>query len=117
MNTLQAFAMGEANRGKESMVFDWDKAARLIVENHAQNASAGLQCDWEWTGGEIFTGGKPNKKDYTYLASKWAVPEIIIDGGDPIPCYKMAHEVPEWNADTKWPKSALAILAETEVNP
>ena len=30
MNTLSAFAMGAANRGKELMVFDWDKAAKLI---------------------------------------------------------------------------------------
>jgi len=30
MNTWTAFAMGEANRRKELMIFDWDKAARLI---------------------------------------------------------------------------------------
>ena len=42
MNTWAAFAMGEANRGKEMMVFDWDKAARLIGERKPECASAGL---------------------------------------------------------------------------
>lgn len=32
MNTLDAFVMGKANRDKEMMVFDWDKAARLIAQ-------------------------------------------------------------------------------------
>ena len=34
MNNLKAFAMGQANRGKTRMVFDLDKAARLIKENN-----------------------------------------------------------------------------------
>jgi hypothetical protein len=38
MNTISAFAMGTANRDKESMVFDWEKAARLIKERGASNA-------------------------------------------------------------------------------
>ena len=32
MKTLDAFAMGQANRFKEPMVFDWHKAARLIKD-------------------------------------------------------------------------------------
>lgn len=34
MDTLLAFEMGRANRGKELMVFDWDKAATIIKENN-----------------------------------------------------------------------------------
>lgn len=115
MNTLQAFAMGEANRHKELMVFDWDKAARLIKESGCEEAAAGLQSDWEWTGGNIFTDGKPNFDDDTYLASTWAVPQLEIYKGEwskTVDCYKMQSETPGWGSDTKWPDSALAILGE-----
>lgn len=109
MDSLKAFAIGRATRGKEPMVFDWDKAARIIRERGAQSASAGLRDDWEWTGGVILSGGKPYTEDYTYLASTWAVPELEVDGKI-IDCYRMKSEVPEWDCATKWPASALAIL-------
>lgn len=109
MDSFKAFAMGEANRGKELMVFDWDKAARIIKERGATTASAGLRFDWDWTGGLILCDGKPYNDGSTYLASTWAVPELDIDG-DVMPCYRMQSEVPNWGADTKWPESALAIL-------
>lgn len=108
MDNYLAFTMGEANRGRELMVFDWDKAARLIKEQNANSAAAGLRSDWEWTGGMIFEDGEP-AMEYTYLASTWAVPELSLDGKI-IECYKMQHEVPDWNAHTKWPESALEIL-------
>lgn len=114
MDTMMAFAMGRANRGKDLMVFDWDKAARIIKERGATSASAGLSGDWGYTGGEIFSDGKPNTEDYTYLASTWATPELNVDG-DIIGCFIMESEVPEeWGtgySDVKWPESALAILA------
>ena len=109
MNTLEAFAMGEMNRGKELMVFDWDKAAQLILEHKATYAAAGLRNDWEYTGGTILLDGKPVKNEYTYLASTWAMPEILINDYT-IPCYKMQSETPGWDSDTKWPASALDIL-------
>ena len=111
MDTLKAFAMGEANRGKELMVFDWDKAARLIKESGCAEASAGLRGDWEWTGGRIFKDGKPYRGDYTYLASTWAVPEIEIDGRF-YDCWKYEKELPRCGPNTKWTKSALAKLKE-----
>ena len=114
MNTLAAFAMGEANRGKEMMVFDWDKAARLIGERKPECASAGLRDDWEYTGGTIYEDGKPVMDDYTYLASTWAVPELDMNG-DIVECFRMKHEVPGWGAETKWPKSALDILNSEEM--
>lgn len=109
MDSMSAFAMGEANRGKEMMVFDWDKAARLIKERSATEAYAGLRCDWEYTGGNIFEDGAPNMDDYTYLASTWAVPEIELDGVT-IECFCMGSECDGWDAGTKWPESALSIL-------
>ena len=46
---MLAVAMGEANRGKALMVFDWDKAARIIKQRGATSASAGLSGDWGTT--------------------------------------------------------------------
>ena len=111
MRTEQAFRKGVENQGKESMVFDWIKAAKLIKKASCQYAEAGLQSDWEWTGGTIFEDGKPMPKDdtYTYLASTWAIPEIEINGVKS-DCFKMASELPGWDAKTYWPKEALEIL-------
>lgn len=86
MNTLQAFAMGEAHRHERRRVFDWDRAARFIVEYKPRRVEAGLRDDWEWTGGTIYEDGCPVRDDYTYLASTWAIPEIALDG-DVEPCW------------------------------
>ena len=109
MDSISAFARGEANRHKELMVFDWHKAVELIKESNAKEAYAGLHGDWEWTGGRILVDGNPDKNSYTYLASTWATPEIEIDGIK-YDCYKMQNEVPKWGSETKWPESALKML-------
>jgi len=72
MDTLMAFARGEANRDQEEMVFDWDKAATLIKDCKPKFAAAGLMGDWEYTGGEIYRNGKIEDDDYTFLSSTWA---------------------------------------------
>ena len=114
MDSFQAFAMGQANRDKELMVFDWERAARIIKERGAQEASAGLSCDWEWTGGAILANGKPVAKNdtYVYLASTWATPELSIDG-EIIKCFRMQSETPGWDSGTYWPPEALALLGAT----
>ena len=109
MNSISAIAMGMANRDKEQMVFDWEKAAQIIKERKPTFADAGLRDDWEYTGGSIYADGEPIKDSYTFLASTWAVPELCIDG-EVISCYRMKSETPGWNSDTKWPESALEIL-------
>jgi len=109
MDILKLIAMAEANRGKELMVFDWDKAAKRIVEARPESASAGLIGDWKWAGGEIYLNGNPVRTEYTYLASTWATPGLEMDGKVE-PCYRMKSEVPDWDSDTKWPDSALKIL-------
>ena len=108
MDTMSAFVMGEANRGKELMVFDWEKAAKIIKESGAKNASAGLSGDWKWTGGEILEDGHIPTDSYTYLASTWATPELEINGKT-IDCYRMQSETDGWDAHTFWPESAKAI--------
>lgn len=111
MDTLTAFAMGQANRGKEMMVFDWHRAAEILRERSASYASAGLAGDMEWTGGAILADGKPvpREETYTYLSSTWATPILVVDG-DEVPCFRMESEVPDWGSGTYWPDSALKIL-------
>lgn len=111
MDTMSAFAMGKANSGKEAMVFDWEKAAKLIKESGATHAEAGLRGDWEYTGGTIFDNGDivHPEETYVYLASTWAVPEIEINGHLE-PCYKMQSETPGWDAHTYWPGEALKVI-------
>ena len=102
--------MGELTRDQEPKVFDWDKAAEILVSRGAKTARAGLSEDLEWTSGTILYGGKivPKNETYTYLASTWAVPVLIIDEEE-IACFRMKSET-GWTADTYWPESARKIL-------
>lgn len=111
MDTLSAMIRGEMNRDNPLMVFDWNKAARRIIETKAKEARAGLASDWEWTGGTIFEDGHPVPQEdtYTYLASTWATPELELDG-EVEDCFIMKVESPSWDSDTYWPQSALDIL-------
>jgi hypothetical protein len=108
MDTFKAMARGMLARGHKRMVFDWEKAARLIAERNPREASAGLAEDWEYTGGVIWADGGPCLESYTYLASTWATPELEIDG-EVIACFRMEDEVPGWGGETKWPPEACAI--------
>ena len=92
-------------------VFDWDKAARILRDRGAKEASAGLEEDWFWTGGEILRKGKPLARDatYTYLASCWATPVLRV-GRDTMECWVWGSKAPEWDAETFWPESALKIF-------
>lgn len=108
MDIPLAMLLGEANRHKTQKVFDWDKAARLIKENNATDARAGLSEDWYWTAGTILENGEPDMDSYTYLASTWATPELEIDD-EFYECYVMADQT-DWDSETKWPESALKIL-------
>ena len=101
--------MGETHRNAPLMVFDWNKAAQIIKERKPRIASAGLQSDWEWTGGVIFADGKIASEEYTYLSSTWAIPQLDVDG-EVINCFVMKSDFPEWGSDTKWPDSAVKIL-------
>jgi hypothetical protein len=115
MDTLTAYSMSQmaAKKGAKQMIFDWHKAARLIKEHQPQEASAGLNSDWEYTGGLIWSGkdGPVKKGDtYTYLSSNWATPELDLDGTIH-DCYIDSDNNPEgWGSDTLWPQSALDIL-------
>lgn len=108
MNTLEAAMMNAMTPDGHGKVFDWDKAATILKEKNPEVAMAGLEGDFEWTGGCIWKDGKPVLDDYTYLASRWATPILIVDEEE-IPCYLPKGSC-EWTADTKWPESALKII-------
>ena len=105
---------GMMNRGREMKVFDWVKAAQIIKDRKPKEVIAGLSEDWGWTAGPIFSDGKPVTDGGAYLASTWATPVLVLDDDEEIPCWKYQHEVPDWDADTKWPASARSILSNEE---
>jgi hypothetical protein len=112
MDALSGYYRAKAAKeaGKDFMVFDWDKAAKLIRERKPEEASAGLRSDWSYTGGVIYQAGDPVTTDNgTYLASLWAEPELDMDG-DVVECWRFQKDSPNWNENTKWPESALEIL-------
>ena len=114
MDTFKAFAMGEAARsaGNREMVFDWVKAAELIADRRPVLASAGLESDWEWTGGLIYENGQPVTDEYTFLASIWAHPQLDMDG-HVVECWRYTEDAPEWGPETKWPIEAMEIIRKT----
>jgi hypothetical protein len=114
MNTSDAFRTGELNRNEPLMVFDWDKAAKLIKEAGKDCvAAAGLENDWEWTGGTIYEDGEIVTNNDCYLASTWATPELEING-ETVECFVYQKDKPEWDAGTMWCESALNILNKVE---
>lgn len=103
--SLDLILRGQDNRRKPLMVFDWIKAAKLIKEHQPQVAEAGLDGDWDYTGGVIYNG-KPVTDSYTYLASTWCKPYLVMDGEE----YECWEFDSKWSDSTKWPQEALDIL-------
>lgn len=109
---------GQINRklGKPLMAFDWDKAAEIIKEKlklHPDlKAEAGLQGDWDYTGGTIFENGKPTNDAYTYLQSNWAKPTLILewDGKEQDEIICETEDNYRFSSDSKWDEKSLAIL-------
>ena len=109
-------AKAASKKGNKMQAFDWDKAAQIIKEKLILHpdlvAEAGLQDDWEYTGGIIFENGKPVKDDYTYLASNWATPTLILswdkEEQEEILCFTEQND--RFKADSKWDANSLNIL-------
>lgn len=108
METSAAYQMNFEHRKKLKKVFDWDKAAKLIKEHNALNASAGLQEDWEWHSDAIYIDGKPKFNCSIHLSSTWATPALCINGIF-FDCYIIENQT-KYNCDTVWPESSLNIL-------
>jgi len=111
MDSLSAFTLGQAHRDKPLRVFDWDTAAAIIAERKPQYVEAGLRGDMEWTGGAIWSKGAvvPEDDTYTFLASTWATPVLVIDGEE-VDCWRYQSDTPDWDAGTYWPDSARALV-------
>jgi len=111
IGTMAAFVRAEANQHARMRVFDWDDAARRIVERGITDADAGLMSDWGSTGGPILADGEPVPADdtYVFLASVWAAPGLLVDG-EVEECWRYETADDAWDAGTYWPESALAIL-------
>jgi hypothetical protein len=115
MDTMSAYMRALAAEGASTRVFDWDRAAEMIRAHGASQAHAGLQFDWEYTGGQILRDGQPlDENEGCYLASNWAIPELEIEGVR-WPCWRYQDETPGWDAHTFWPDSAKRILSDQTV--
>jgi len=105
------------SRGEKMKAFNWDKAAQIIKDKLSEYpnlyAEAGLQGDWNYTGGEIFSDGKPTNSGYTYLSSNWAIPTLLLyNNGDEIAeieCH-VIQEGTRFNSDSKWDNESIKIL-------
>ena len=106
-----------AAKDKPLMVFDWDKAAEIIKSNLEKypnlRAEAGLQGDWEYTGGIIYENKLSVTSDYTYLASNWAIPTLLLFNGEDevleVGCYALKDES-RFTSESKWDEKSLKIL-------
>ena len=108
----------ERHKNDDPKVFDWVKAAKIIIEKRPLNATAGLAEDWFWTAGRIYED-KDISFDgyqYSYLKSLWATPILFLtyedDGEETVDCWVRSSERPEWNESTFWPKEAVDILVD-----
>lgn len=105
----------KAAKNKPMMTFDWDKAAEKIKELLLKYpnlvAEAGLQGDWQYTGGIIFENGAPTNEYYTFLSSNWATPTLIITCDDfekEIDCF--IENSDRFSSSSKWDNQSLSIL-------
>lgn len=106
LNTVRAmFFHGQINRHRCDLVFDWEKAARLIREKKPYIAHAGLEDSWEREYRKIYQGGLPVYSETFHSPNK--KPVLIMNSSEPIPCCKMEYDT---NGMEPWPREALDIL-------
>lgn len=105
-NTVRnMFSRGEIDKKRCDMTFDWELAARLIKNAHPFIAHATLEDSWNLVHRVIYQGGFHVYSETVHSDRKR--PMIVIDGGEPIPCFKMEYDT---NGMEPWPKEALEIL-------
>lgn len=115
----EGFTTTRGNNANPFKTFDWDKAAEIIRANLSEHpyliAEAGLQGDWDYTGGEIFKNGEIINDNYTYLKSNWAIPTLILswDGDEQleIDCYTSDVET-RFDSDSEWDEQSIKILKD-----
>jgi len=110
---------------KSLKAFDWIKAAKIIKENHIQNASIGLGVTSDYAI-LILQDGKPIKITGNVFLSTDSNPALINnDGGEIIDCFFSINEQDleystidssrstEVTPLSGWPKVALDIIKES----
>jgi len=115
---MDAFLHPDRRAPDGAKTFDWDKAAAIIKEHLPKypqlKAEAGLQNDWDYTGGEIYADGKPVSDSYTYLASRWATPTLLLFNGEEeileTPCFTQDKNT-RFHEGSKWDDKSLAVLS------
>lgn len=125
MSFAEGFLGIQANKakqqGKPMLAFDWNKAAEIIktqlIDYPDLVAEAGLQNDWDHTSGIIFINGKPTNDSYTYLASNWAKPTLILswDNKEQQEIECSCEQDEKNHSDTKWSQESLNILGISEL--
>jgi len=112
----EGFLSTRSRNSNPHMRFDWDKAASIIKEHLDKPnliGEAGLNGDWDYTGGIIFEDGKPTNEEYTYLQSNWATPTLMLswDGSIDVEfdCYTTDDKT-RFDSDSKWDEQSLNIL-------
>jgi hypothetical protein len=118
MNSIELIANRDRAKaaGAKLRVFNWNRAAEILMQRVPDEADAGLSGDLFWTSDTIWQEGGPRTECSTYLASIHATPVLVIDGEE-IPCWILAEDSPGWNAETKWPDSALDIVSKWKGSP
>lgn len=120
LNFAEGFTSSRGKNRNQQKVFDWDKAAELIKKYYKEDSNivveAGLDGDWDYTGGIIFEESKPTTEHYTYLSSNWAIPILWIKFSN---SNKEDEEIPCWitgntrfNSESKWDEQSLKILQD-----
>lgn len=97
------------HKNSPAKVFDWVKAAQLILERQPTQAAAGLSEDWFRTADDIYLNGKMLTDADAYLVSLWATPAIEMDGVREA-CYLEEQDKGKAGRKVVWPPEARAIL-------
>ena len=81
---------------------DWEKAKKICEAHPDSEIYAGLQEDWGYTSGLIFSNGSCTREDegYIFVSSTWATPILDVDGEE-IECWTYEkshwdHKLPDW---------------------
>ncbi len=99
------------------MVFDWDKALRIIIERREKHpdlrAEAGLQGDWNATKRLIYNATGPLISGEEGLLSTWAVPTLILtwntNDQTEFECYIIGTKLLE-KSYSQWTEDQVNIL-------
>lgn len=113
---FRAFKRGRESIKNEMKIFNWESAAKFIVENRPEVAAMSLNGDYEISYREIYRGGKivTHHKDIAlFCGSTWATP-VFVANDKVYECYLPASQT-KHKQKTYWPKEAREILEKEKI--